>query len=123
MVNDSKPRKRRRRDVENDLEEVYYKGSSSNSFYVIVLRNSPFSLRDTLMPRIGWLNELYLVQIAGNSSILELKSHVNLTSGGYHVEYWSHQNVTKESHNQIQNCHYRGRHRGHMNYLYTYTIT
>jgi len=78
LVNDSTPRKRKRRDVENDLEEVYYK-----------------------------------VQIAGNSSILELKSHVNLTSGGYHVEYWSHQNVTKESHNQIQNCHYRGRHRGH----------
>lgn len=77
------------------------------------------SFRDTL----GLLNELYLVQIAGNSSILELKSHVNLTSGGYHVEYWSHQNVTKESHNQIQNCHYRGRHRGHTNYLYTYTIT
>ena len=44
LVNDSKPRKRRRRDVENDLEEVYYKGSSSNSFYVIVLRNSPHSL-------------------------------------------------------------------------------
>lgn len=98
-MNDSTPRKRKRRDVENDLEEVYYKGSSSNS--------------QRPNYRIGRLSELHSVQIAGNSSILELKSHVNLTSGGYHVEYWSHQNVTKESHNQIQNCHYRGRHRGH----------
>ena len=69
--------------------------------------------RDSINSRLFFISELDTVQIAGNSSILELKSHTKLTSGGYHVEYWSHENVTKESHNQIQNCHYRGRHRGH----------
>jgi hypothetical protein len=58
-------------------------------------------------------NVFYRVDLEGEPAILELTLREDLTPSSFTIEFWSHQNVTKEKYSgKASKCHYHGQIKG-----------